>query len=457
MSEIVVGVDLGSSAVKASCFDLAAMSVGQEEAVECPLNHPREGWVEHDLACFEEALRQALTVAPEGASVGLASAMHALVLLDGQGRPLLDAISWADQRSAEDARWLLRRDGDAAVRTGTPLHPMAWPAKLRWARRQDWWSRVARVTDLKSYLWEKVVGEVAPLDPSNASGTGLREVERERWDAKLLDLLEIEASLLPEVRAGHRARWRGLELFLGGADGPLGNLGLGAVDEDRIAVSVGTSGAVRQYRSRPGPARPGLFLYALDSLGWVEGGAISNGGSVMEWLGEQGGGLSPEAISRQAYAVAPGAGGLRVYPYFHGERAPFWRTGIDSRVVGSVDDFGSLARATLEGVAFCLRRLLDMLDPDQEPLRCTGGMFSSDGWGQLLADVSGRPVGLGALDQATALGAALLTRPDALELARGLPLSRVLSPDPAASDLYQELYAIWRRGDPAASPSPGWP
>ncbi len=446
---MVVGIDLGSSAVKGSCFDLTAMSTGREEAVDCALIHPREGWVEHDLACLEAALRQVLTVAPRGASVGFASAMHALVYLDGRGRPLGDAISWADQRSAEDARWLVSRDPEAAIRTGTPLHPMAWPAKLRWARRQDWWPRVARVTDLKSYLWERVVGEVAPLDPSSASGTGLRAVGEAEWDWELLERLEIEASLLPEVRAGHRASWRGLELFLGGADGPLGNLGLGAVVEGRTAVSVGTSGAVRQFRSRPDRVRDGLFLYALDTLGWVEGGAISNGGSVMEWLGEKSGGLDPTEISRCAYAVAAGAGGLRVYPYFQGERAPFWRTGVESLVVGSYDDFGTLARATLEGVAFCLRRLLDMLGPGEEPLRCTGGMFSSDGWSQLLADVSGRPVGLGAIDQATALGAALLTRPDALELSRGLPLSRVIEPDPAASALYEELYQVWAQGDPA--------
>lgn len=450
MTEVIVGVDLGSSAVKASCFDLAAMRVGDEKSVDCSLKRPREGWVEHDLACLESALREVLTVAPRGATVGIASAMHGLVLLDARGTPLLDAISWADQRSAGDATWLLHQDPGAWQRTGTPLHPMAWPAKLRWAARQEWWKSVARVTDLKSYLWERLVGEVAPLDPSSASGTGLRVVGKDQWDQPLLDLLELDPALLPEVRSDHRTLWDGRELHLGGADGPLGNLGLGATAEGRIAISVGTSGAVRQFRARPDKVRPGLFLYALDSLGWVEGGAISNGGSVMEWLGEQSGGLGPEEISQQAYRVAPGAGGVRVYPYFHGERAPFWRAGIEPQVVGPTEeDFAHLARATLEGVAYCLRRLLERLPESEEPLRCTGGMFTAPAWRQLLADVSGRPVGMGAVDQATAFGAALLTQKNPLELSRALPLSEVVDPDPAACALYRDLYEVWQKGDTA--------
>jgi gluconokinase len=447
----VVGLDIGSSTVKACLFDLSgeAPRLLDERAVECPLLRPCEGWVEHDLAALGRAVKAVLGVAPAGGPVGWSGAMHGLVLLDGQGRPLADALSWADGRSGAQAQALWENDPGAYVRTGTPLHPMAWPAKLLWVREQrpELWKATARVTDLKSYLWECAMGQIAPLDLSSASATGLWNSLEGKWDLRLCSWLDHVQ--LPAVQDQHRAEWRGRKHYLGGADGPLGNLGLGAVGEGRVAISLGTSGAVRRFRKQRGKVCPGLFLYALGELGWVEGGAISNGGSVMEWLRQQRP-LSVDEILRQAAQSPPGANGLQVYPYFAGERAPFWRPDVRSQITGWTQQhtFADLARATLEGVAYCLRRLLDLMEASEQPLRCTGGLFASDFWTELLASVSGRALARGTVAQATALGAALSTLPDALERSRRLPVGPSVIPNGASALLYQEHYDGWLEGDP---------
>ena len=442
-------LDLGSTSLKCCGFDLgeAAPSVIEEFSLDCPLRQPKAGWVEHDLSGMADRFALLLQRVPKGQTVVMASAMHALVLLDGDGKPLCDALSWADGRSALQAEELQQSDPQAYARTGTPLHPMAWPAKLLWVaqERPQWWARLSRMTDLKSFLWEKVTGQVAPLDRSSATGTGLWNRVRDGWDESLCERLQLNSELLPQVREGHRLVFQGRTLHLGGADGPLANLGVGAVGPGRLALSVGTSGAVRRYLAAPHGVRQGLFLYALGQLGWVEGGAINNGGSVMSWLTDQIK-LSVEDLFEAAQTVEPGAEGLRVYPYFLGERAPFWRSDIQARVVGKTDrhTWAHLARATLEGVAFCLQRLIRLMDEtgSSEPLRCTGGMFSSSFWTQLLADVTNREISSSTVDQATALGAALTTQADPLERSLALPLGPLVAPRQA--EVYRNLYDEWQ-------------
>lgn len=449
-SEAIVGLDIGSSAIKACHFDLSQDSpvILDERSVDCHLLRPREGWAEHDLTAISKAIETVLEVAPKAATVGWSSALHALVFLDSKGRPLTNAISWADTRASDQAEELKQKDPTAYSRTGTPIHPMAWPAKLLWFQQQDprTWKAATRVTDLKSYLWEALTGLPAPLDRASASGTGLWNNETEDWDDSLRELCQ--HIHLPKVAAHHRLTWQGREHHLGAADGPLGNLGLGAVGEGRIALSLGTSGAVRLYRKKRKEVTPGLFLYALGELGWVEGGAISNGASVLHWLAQRRP-FTPEQILERVSTQPPGANGTAVYPYFSGERAPFWRSDIKPQIHGE-HDFDSLARATLEGVAYCLRRLLDMLGSSDQPVRCTGGLFNSPVWTQLLADITGRELALGTVEQATALGAALLTRDDALQRAHRLPPGPSVFPDKHTSQTYETLYLQWLAGDPAS-------
>jgi gluconokinase len=455
MSELTVGLDIGSSALKACSFDLSGDGLPNLEkvkSVSTGLKRARPGWAEHDLKATERALRKLLGDLPTNCSVGFTSAMHALVLLDEAGEPICDGISWADLRSIEHSQYLKELDPASHARTGTPIHPMAWPAKLLWVReeRPDWWKRIHRITDLKGYLMGRLLERAVPLDISSASSTGLWNQDTETWDQALCLHLELETDRLPSVALERSSVCQGDRTFFYGAgDGPLGNLGVGAVVAGRVAISLGTSGAVRQMESEIGKDLPSsLFRYALDRHNYVRGGAISNGTSVLEWL-QKLKDRTVEEVVQDAAQCGPGASGITVYPYFSGERSPFWKPDVESRILGwsFEHDFHHLARACLEGVAFCLKRLLMELNPPGEPLRCTGGFFASPFWKQLLADVTGIPVSISPIEEATALGAALLTTDDYLERAATFPVGEVTEPRSDKVKIYEELFEKWSRAD----------
>lgn len=457
---LVSAVDIGSTSIKACVFELgndgsALLKVGYSK--ECPLLHLNGDWYDHDLTAARWAFQELLERLPRDVPIGLSTAMHALVPLDVAGRPLCNAISWADGRSSEQAKRLRRLLPTISETTGTPIHPMAWPSKLLWIKEQrpDWWSQLRGLTDLKSYLLSELAGRAVPLDISSASATGLWDQQAQCWSSELCDFLELEDSRLPEVSSdsGYALELAGRQVYLGAGDGPLGNLGTGAVIPGRVAVSVGTSGACRRFCDTWSPPPKGLFRYHLDSSRWVEGGAISNGGSVLSKLSRDSG-HSPQELLELLVGGEPGARGFRVYPYYQGERAPFWLPGVRPAELGRrcAHTLADEVRANLEAVAYSLQRLLTMMPSNDEPLRCTGGMFASPIWCQLLADVTGRNVAVSPEGQATALGAALMTQPDYLDRSRLLKAGRVTLPGLKTHSLYRELYDEWADGDPYRCP-----
>jgi gluconokinase len=447
------GIDIGSSVLKVCLYDLdPEPRLVEKWSLPCPMLRPQPNRVEHNLSKIEHCLDSLLHKLPSNCHLSFASAMHGLVLMDPDNQPLGDCISWADRRSSYQAARLKKEDPDAHRRTGTPIHPMSWPSKLMWAKEvhSSLWNRVDRVTDLKNYLLERLTGKRFPLDLSSASATGLWNQMEQEWDTALLEKLKIDPNLLPEVSVENLAVvWKGHQLHLGAGDGPLANLGVGAVTAGRVAVSLGTSGAIRQLESGDPPFQSSLFRYALDQEHWVRGGAISNGASVLDWLRLQRD-EPTEEILRKANTIAPGADGLRVYPYFLGERAPFWQPDVKSHISGwsFEHNFRHLSCATIEGVAFCLRRLLEQLEPTSQPLRCTGGFFSSAIWRQLLANVTGHAVAVSPFSEATALGAALMASDNYMSLAAGLTAGDLTEPDEHHVQVYSELYEEWLAGEP---------
>ena len=447
------GIDIGSSSLKVCLFDLQPEPrVIERWSLPCPLLRPQPNRVEHNLPKIEQCLSALLAKLPADCHLSFASAMHGLVLLDPENQPLGDCISWADGRSSYQAARLKKEDPDAHRRTGTPIHPMSWPSKLLWAKEvhSSLWNRVVRVTDLKSYLLERLTGSRLPLDLSSASATGLWNQENMGWDTSLIEHLKLDPSLLPEVSLDlHFESWKNHKICLGAGDGPLANLGVGAVGAGRVAVSLGTSGAIRQMESSDRPFQSSLFRYALDRDHWVRGGAISNGTSVLDWLRLQRD-EPVEELLRTANTIAPGADGLRVYPYFSGERAPFWQPNVKSHISGwsFEHNFRHLCCATIEGVAFCLRRLLEQLEPTCQPLRCTGGFFSSPIWRQLLANVTGHAVAVSPSTEATALGAALLVCDDYMAVSAELPAGALTEPEEHQVQVYSEIYEEWLAGEP---------
>ena len=473
-TELLAAIDVGTTTAKAVVFDAQARPRGAGER-GYPVRGPGLGEAEQDPAQVIEAAlgaaRAAVAQAGAGeiAGVSLCTAMHALVGLDRGGAPVTPLLTWADTRAASQAALLRAEHPELHARTGTPPHAMAPLAKLMWFahERPDLHARVTRWVGLKELLVRRLTGEWL-TDVSCASGTGLMDSASGAWDPVALELAQIDAQrLAPIVPVTHRLALTATELGLaagtpvviGGGDGPLANLGLGAVAPGMAACSIGTSGALRLTVPAPGVDPAGeLFCYALLPDRWILGGATSNGGSVLAWLGAT---LAPElgedgseALLRLAARAPAGSEDLIMLPYLLGERAPHWSSLARGAFVGLRHSHGRehMIRAGIEGVCQQLALVLGSLTTAGHAvgeLRATGGFARSRWWRQLLADVLGIEIGYSTGPQGSALGAALIGRL-ALghidSVAQAGELVRVAArhvPNPDAAAVYAELRPVF--------------
>jgi gluconokinase len=305
--DLVIGLDSGTTATKAVAV-AADASVIATSSVGYPLLVPKPGYAELDPVQLQQAAVEAVAeVATQIRERGdrvvglcLSAAMHGLVPLDDGGAPTGPLITWADSRAGEESRNLAESSrGQLHKRTGTPVHPMSPLPKLLWWRlhHPDAFASTPKWGGVKELVLSGLCEDGYLIDLSCASSTGLYDITARQWDPEALQLAGIDAeqlaSVVPttQVVTGLRSDVaertglpRDLPVVIGASDGPLANLGLGAVTEGVAAVSLGTSGAMRAVRPAPAVDEAArLFCYALTDDHWVLGGAINNAGSVVRW------------------------------------------------------------------------------------------------------------------------------------------------------------------------------
>ncbi|MCW3839188.1 gluconokinase [Micromonospora yasonensis] len=476
---VVVGVDIGTTSTKAVAYDtggrqLAVHSIGY------PLDEPHPGYAEQDPKLIFDAvvgtIRAVVEQLPDPvAGLSFSTAMHSLIGLDAGGNPLTPSVTWADSRASAQAERLRAAPSGLALhrRTGTPVHPMAPLAKLVWYAEQEpkLHERVAHWVSIKDYVLLRLA-EALVTDHSVASATGLMNIHHLAWDGEALAIAGITEEQLPQLvptthvlpgLTAEAARATGLPagtpLVVGAGDGPLANLGLGAVHPGEVACSIGTSGAMRVMVERPGvDPLGGVFCYALTEQRWVVGGAINNGGIVLQWSGEA---LAPELgehAEEELLALAAkapvGSGGLIMLPYLLSERAPHWSALPRGAYVGLTHGHRRehLVRAALEGVCQQLALVLASVRAagnEVHEVRASGGFARSPLWRQILADALGMPVRFPAGHEGSSFGAALLGMQalgmiSSIDVAADLVrIQETVRPDPAAAATYAALLPLF--------------
>lgn len=490
MRDWILGIDLGTTACKALVVDAQACVLARGSATYTTYA-PQPDWSEQEPEEVWRGLRQAVHQAlhmpgidaQRIAALSISAAMHSLLPLDKDGRPLSRCWTWADRRAQPQAQ-RLRQACDVHkqyLRTGCPLQPLYWPARLLWLREQQ--PDAARAThcyvSLKDYFLQRMVGRRV-MDLSLASACGLLNTRTLNWDVDWLHALPLDAQYLPELVPPDTTlgtlhpQWASelglpsdVQVIAGGADGGLANLGVGAVAPGQVATSIGTSGAVRAVTRRPCfDAEERAWCYVLEPGRWFVGGAISNGGVVYQWLAEQmlsaevqrasqAGQNFLELFDDWAASIAPGAGGLLCLPFLLGERSPGWHSNARGVLFGlsSRHTHKHIVRAAVEGVAFRLYSVLqilqELLDSTQE-IRVTGGLAGSALWMSVLADVYGLPVHVPHERESSALGAAFLALKalghlrDLDETRSLVPIARVQEPNAFHHQRYVKLYAVFQ-------------
>ena len=392
----ILALDVGTSSVRSLLFDgegRVVEGVGAQERYTATRGHSGRLGV-FDAAelvtLSRDVLAEGRREAPSLDAVAISSFWHSLVAVDAAGRPLTGVLTWRDNRSAGDAAALAGRVDAAAVhaRTGCPVHPSFWPAKLAWLRREEpeTFAAAARFVSFPDLLVD-----AARTSVSMASGTGLLGTRTLAWDEELLDELGLDRSRLPALDD---------DPALPIGDGAASNLGTGA----RVTLSVGTSGALRVLASGEPEPKPGLFLLRLDRERFVEGGSLSDGGNLHDWLQRTLRPGSEPPASRPA-----GANGVTFLTLLGGERSPGWHADASGAVDGltfetTADD---LLQAAVEGVAFRFADIAERLGLGAEPVTVTGKATENDDWLQILADVLERPVVRSGAGEASARGAAV--------------------------------------------------
>jgi xylulokinase len=414
---VVVGIDVGTSAVKAIAVAEDGEVLARRE-VGYPLSTPRPGWSEQDPEDWWRATEQALDGLVEGeiAGIGLSGQMHGLVTLDDADRVIRPAILWNDQRTQAECDEIEARVGLERLieLTGNRALTGFTAPKLLWLRKHeaDAYARIAHVLLPKDYVRLRLTGERA-IDVADASGTLLLDVAGRRWSSDVLEALELDASWLPAVLESPEVSGRtpgGVAVAAGAGDQAAGALGVGIARPGPLSVVLGTSGvvfaALPSYAADP-QARVHAFCHAVPDT-WHQMGVMLSAAGSLAWLrGVVGGEFG--ALVEEASGWGPGAEGLTFLPYLTGERTPHADPDARGSFTGlSVrHDRGALVRAVLEGVACGLRDSFDLVGGGSLG-RASGGGARSELWLKIVASVLELPLERVAVEEGAAYGAALL-------------------------------------------------
>jgi gluconokinase len=479
---LLIGLDIGTTNVKAVALDDAGTVVAAAERSNKTLT-PQPGWSEQEPeAVFQNVLAvlresQDLTTFKKLSNLHLAgivfsSAMHGLVAVDETGQPLTNFLLWSDLRADATAQDL-RRNGEGQEiyrRTGVPIHAMSPLCKLIWLRQHqpEVFQKAHKFLGIKEFVWQKLTGKCV-TDLSLASATGLLNIWKNEWDDVALALAGISPEKLPALvspssvaqlsESGSRAlgmesSLKEVPLIIGASDGALANLGSGATDPGQVAVTIGTSAAIRTVTHQPVlDEKMRTFCYRLDENRCIVGGGSNNGTNALEWLRSAvfKSPLDAEHFANQAIDAPPGSDGLLFLPYLLGERAPLYDASAKGAFHGLTSGHGQahFVRAVMEGVLFNLKIIAEALEARQpiRMLHASGGFSKNRLWVQMLADIFQKPVSLneGGAD-ASVSGAIKLGR-EILNLEK-IPenkAGRIVEPDVESAEMCQAVFQQFKQ------------
>jgi xylulokinase len=487
----VLGIDASTTATKAVLVGDSGAVVGVGVS-EYGYEFPQPGWAEQDPRLWWDGARSAIrdVLAATGASgddvaaIGLTGQMHGLVLLDATDDVLRPAILWNDQRTAAECDAIRAAVGAERLIeiTGNDALTGFTAPKLVWVRdhEPDLWARAAHVLLPKDYVRLRLTGEHA-MDRADGSGTILFDLAARDWSPVVLEALGIDPVWLPPTFEGPEVTGvlsaaaasatglhAGTPVVAGGGDQAANGVGVGAVAEGVVALSLGTSGVTFATTSAPlveAAGRVHAFCHAVPGRWHMMSVMLSAAGSLRWFRDAFASGVEFATLSDEAGTAPAGSDGLLFLPYLTGERSPHPDPLARGAFVGLTVGHGRphLTRAVMEGVAFGLKDGLDlMVDagvPAPSQIRASGGGTASPLWRQILADVLGAEIAAVRTTEGAAYGATMLAAVgagwfvdvDAIADA-WVETTPVAAPGPD-EERYAELHAEYRNLYPALAPT----
>ncbi len=441
MSKYLLSFDQGTTSSRAILFGLSGEVIAQSQE-EFEQHFPNPGWVEHapsdlwqtSLKCARDVLKQVGARASDIVSIGITNQRETTLIWDRQtGEPVYSAIVWQDRRTADLCRQWEEQKNEISARTGLLLDPYFSATKIRWildnvegARARAEAGELAFGTVDTWLIWQLTGGRSHLTDATNACRTMLYNIHEERWDADLLSLFDIPASLLPAVQDSASDFGKTLSGWLGGAvqiggvagDQQAALIGQGCFSEGMIKSTYGTGCFMVLNTGREAVTSKHRLLTTIayrinGETTYALEGSIFMAGATIQWIRD---GLQLIKDAKESQSLAEKTGyenPVYMVPAFAGLGAPYWDPDARGAIFGLSRDSGikELVTAGLQAVCYQTRDLLSAMEGDgarAAELRVDGGMVKNNWLVQFLCDVLGVRVTRPQITETTALGVAYL-------------------------------------------------
>ncbi len=475
MQELLLGVDVGTTATKAVLLDSAGHIISQGRA-EYPTKYLQASWVEQDpndwWLSFCKAVEQAQSGAPGAQIIGVAISAQAptLIAVDAKGEPVRDAMIWMDRRAQAEADELASEFSNISQLSGNRADPYYVAAKIKWFIKNEPanYQKTKYFLQIPGYLNFKLTGNFG-IDSAHASLLQLRSADNSKWSAEVMKFVGVAEDKFPQIKnsivlqgevlSDNKSKIAaGTPVYFGSVDGCSAALEAGVIDPGVVAEMTGTSTVL--LMPTDGNNFNDAFVaieHAISGRQLRLGAMVASGASVA-WLqqsilkGEQ----SVEQLSKQAQEVAPGSEGLIFLPYMMGERSPIWHTNARGVFFGLslTTTPAMMFRAVLEGTAFALAHNVEIGKKSGikiDEIRSIGGGSKSELWNQIKADVLGLPIAVLEDSAGAAVGDAYLAGMGAglfkdirQSLKTNVKIEARFQPNQKVHTYYQERYARFR-------------
>lgn len=467
-----IGIDLGTSSVKGLLLD-ETQTIIATHSLDYPLYVTNDGeseqdpsdWLKQSLAVIKQLLAVS---ANQVAAISFSGQMHGLVTVDNQGQVIRNAILWNDQRTVEQCKYLNETIGsDVLIKNTANIALTGFTApKILWMREHEPenFAKIAKIMLPKDYLVYKLT-DICATDVSDASGTLYFDVKNREWSQPMLDILNITTEMLPTVYESSQKVGQltnemksaleidyNIDIVIGGGDQAIGAIGVGAVDEQTMLISLGTSGVVYVPSSKFQPNENASAHSFCDATGKYHtmGVTLNAAGSVNWWYSQI---LQKANFNEIEHELLEASEDNELFflPYLNGERSPINDANVRGCFLGlslSHTQF-DMTRAVIEGITFSLKHVFDSMElANIDQINITGGGAKNKVWVQLISEIFQLPVHTITVNEGPALGAALLALSSHQQLdisevsKKSLQLKDVFEPKTDGSK-YQAKYKSW--------------
>ena len=436
MNSFILAVDIGTTSTKA----LAVCTTGKVVATHqsfYPTFYPQPGIAEQDPQQIFQAVLEVISKIIVQTSddyllkgISFSSAMHSIMAVDEDTKPITPLVIWADTRSASHAKALRNSSLGRTLHheTGAPIHPMSPLCKLMWWKdnHPELIRSAYKFISIKEFVVHQLCGKYV-VDYSIAAASGLFNINSLEWHNEALQLAGVKPDQLsepvnaiftclikPEIQK--RLLLRDVPVIIGASDGCLAQLGSGAMSKDDLTITIGTSAAVRRVsKNFLDDPQLRLFNYPLDDKTLISGGASNNGTVIVDWFNREFSSASQnlKEFVNDTNSIAPGSDGLIALPYLQGERAPIYNPNARGVFFGvSVRHTPNhFKKALLEGICFEILSIVRSVESVHGPsnkIFVSGGFTYSTEWVQLLSNVLGRKLIQSEVNDSSAIGAAIM-------------------------------------------------